>query len=297
MLGNCTSSYRTYRYANLAIRAACPLDLPLSESNEPDLFVEKGNLPNSLEEPTITKVGWSANSYQLLVQLPSLGRLKAIEGHRLILDVPSSMSKRSLTRFVLDFGLGPVFCQRGDVCFQGSVARVHDKVVLICGPPGCGKTVLALELELYGGCVLSDGLCRTSTANGQWNLLENSDRVRTYRDAFSYLGHDQFRACSFNSRIFEVLLSKFVKQTRIDAVIFLQPTTRSSVVVEQLCGSAKALALCQHISAFNKPYIARSTPKFFSIATQSLMYKVTFPSGLKRARALSDAVYEELTTV
>jgi hypothetical protein len=79
--------------------------------------------------------------------------------------------------------LGPMFScvasQRGLTCLHGAVVRVRDRVVVITGSSGAGKSTTALGLVQWGdGLLVSDDVAVLSERNGRVVVAAGASRIR-----------------------------------------------------------------------------------------------------------------------
>jgi len=200
------SSFHSYAFG-LGIESDVPIDgLPPVPAAAPDLRIHMGSLPETYDrgDPGAREI-WRSEPDPAepgdAVALHASGNgdflsLRYADGTYFVLrrsgdEVwavwPDSLSTAAAATYLLGPVIGFVLRLRGRTCFHASAVVVADRVVLLAGPAGIGKSSTAAALALRGRRVIADDIAVIDTLAGQWVVHPSIPSVRLWDDVVETL--------------------------------------------------------------------------------------------------------------
>lgn len=162
--------------------------------------VIEGPVGEELAAPRSKRPGCQIAAEQLLLNIPGLLRIKVQGGRSITFQ---RLNPRCLNddvqALLLSQALAGAFVQRGLLVLNGSAVQVGRRTLLICGPPGSGRSTLAAGLMTRGHQALADGLCLIGAKNSL--LWPGLPRLELYPDSRQHLGLDGPGAASIRPGI------------------------------------------------------------------------------------------------
>jgi hypothetical protein len=167
-----------YRVSGLAV--ASEIDLPGLIAGEPggapQVTIRRGEVPESLPQPTATGPTWQIAGKQFLLRIPDIARFLLNDGSEIVVAAESEATDADLSIFTLGGAFGILLHQREQVVLHGSAVRVGDKAVLFCGPSGAGKSTMAAALVQRGYPLVSEDVCVVTTSESGMPLVHPDGR-------------------------------------------------------------------------------------------------------------------------
>ena len=123
---------------------------------------------------------------------------------QILFDFPTATAQITLNRDLLDGGnledltliaLAPFLRRRG-LFITHAFSSAQESAVLLCGPPGSGKTTTGLALLNQGWEYLANDAALLQDMEGQVMVLPSPGAINLHPDAFSLLPGYSFTACS-----------------------------------------------------------------------------------------------------
>lgn len=124
----------------------------------PDVLIERGEVPEQLEAPTVIRKAWSADASRVLARSPR-GRFLVSSGRTIIYQPEPGFTAEDCATYLGGSIFGFLMHQRGEVVLHASANVVAGRANLFCGPSGMGKSTLAAALCRQGHGLLTDDFC------------------------------------------------------------------------------------------------------------------------------------------
>lgn len=165
-----------YRVSGLAV--ASEIDLPGliagTPERAPQVTIRRGEVPESLPEPTASGPTWQIAGRQFLMRIPDIARFLLIGGSEIVVTPESEAGDADIPIFILGTVFGILLHQREQIVLHASAVRVNGRAVLFCGSSGAGKSTLAAALAQRGYPLVTDDVC-TLTADNPGGPLVHPD--------------------------------------------------------------------------------------------------------------------------
>jgi hypothetical protein len=130
----------------------------------PDLTFVPGDVPEALEDPVVDyPVLQIAADGTALVRFEDIGRFLLRETE-VICALETAPDAPEVTAALFGNVLACICWRRGQLALHGSAVAIGDRAVLLIGPAGKGKSLLASALARRGHCVLSDEVAAVADA-------------------------------------------------------------------------------------------------------------------------------------
>lgn len=192
-----------HRAFGLRIDSDAPISgLPETTAEVPgELGIHMGTLPDAFDptDPAIRELWHSESDRSDDVDAVTLSAsadsewliLQYADGTRFVLDRggtgiwatwPARESADSAATYLLGPVIGFVLRLRGLTCFHASSVVIADRVILMLGPAGSGKSSIAAALALRGHRVTGDDIAVVQPDGGRWLVLPSIPGVRLWDD-------------------------------------------------------------------------------------------------------------------
>jgi hypothetical protein len=193
--GNYQNRYRyCYRAFGLTIGSGMEIPELLPADGEPDVVIQRGSVPETLENPKMKGVRFQAKPGEFLLTVDSVARFRVLTGNRIIIDGYPGIDEKDIRLFLLGSAVGALLHQRGMLPLHASAVKVDDRCVVFCGASGNGKSTTARALVKRGYRFHSDDLCVISvnhTVDGNVPVVfPGYPQLKLWEDALKKMGDD-----------------------------------------------------------------------------------------------------------
>lgn len=145
--------------AGLPLPATIPWPGPIC--GKPDVTFLRGTAPQSLTDPVVDhSVLQIADDGTALVRFLGIGRF-FLKDDQLICDLEVPPDAPELTAVIFGNVLTCICARFGQLPLHGSAIAIADRAVMLLGPAGAGKSLLAAALLQRGHCALADEVVAT----------------------------------------------------------------------------------------------------------------------------------------
>ncbi len=185
----------TYRYTAYGLDVESDLELPELVAADgtaaaPDLRIRLGSVPPRLEDPTESRVLWSARPGEWLQAIDGVGRYYVHDGGRELVIERDGGTDADLRAFLFGTTLGAIFHQRGLFVLHACTVALPGGAVAVAGAPGAGKSTTLAALLKRGHRVLSDDKTVVRFGADGPEVLAGYPTLRLWRDAVNRIGAD-----------------------------------------------------------------------------------------------------------
>jgi hypothetical protein len=131
-----------------------------------------------------------------------VARYFASQGNHMIIDPENkSVDPRSIRLYALATVMAAILLQRQMLPFHASAVSVNNKLILISGESGTGKSTTLTGLILRGYKVFSDDVVVLNrTGPDRVSAFASYPMIKLWRDSMTIIDHPQFSDCSFPIR-------------------------------------------------------------------------------------------------
>lgn len=211
-----------------------------------------------------------------------VARYFASHGNSMIIDPEENADSRSIRLYALATVMAAILLQRQIIPFHASAISVANKLILISGESGAGKSTALTGLILRGYKVFSDDVVVLNRTESDGVLAFASyPMIKLWRDSMTTIDHPQFSDYSFRIRhdldkygfFFH---DTFVKQARpIAALIIIKKGEQPTCTMRQL---QKTEAFAEAYRQLYRPLLIRgkeqNTICFRTISTLAQTVKI-----------------------
>lgn len=242
----------------------------------PEFFNEKfgveinyASVPRSLAEPTLSTPFFQISKDEFLLNIPNICSFHVSEGKYINIQPAENSSETEIFLFLIDSVYAVLAYQQNLFCFRGTALEKDGKAVIIAGPPGVGKSILAYELMRRNGFkLLSDGQIFSDAENvysGFKFLTIWEDMVQHY----NLNSEELTRVRPGIKKYFFVPENLSSKNTlRLDKIIVLPEKRRKHIAIEYMSGSTKLKYLWEISSWKRMAELLKKKQKYFPALVQ-----------------------------
>lgn len=240
-----SSCYSTY---GLTLHSELPLPELRVDSGQAEINIQLGKVPIHLPDAQLITPGYMANATATLVQLDTIGRCLAIEGHTLIVEPANGVDERSLRTYVLNTGLVALLQQRPVMVLQSSAIRWNDAAVLFAGIGAVGKSTLAALFADQGSSILTDEVAViTSDDKNRPVVQPGYPALKLWPDTLARLKSDWPAPHRLRPGIGKRIVcvpARFVPQAMpVAGIICLSSSSRSGIRIQSIKGTESMTTL------------------------------------------------------
>lgn len=244
-----------YRAFGLIIGSGIEIPELPGAKEEPDVVIEAGSVPESLENPRVVGVRFQAKPGHFLLKVDHIAKYLVSAGSKITVEAFPGAQEEDIRLFLLGSVFGAVIHQRGLFPLHASAIKVNSQCVVFCGASGTGKSTTAKAFIKQGYHLHSDDICVVSTgSNGIPMAYPGYPRLKLWEDALEKIGMD---AASY-SRVRRVLDKFTVPVTDrfnheplpIKKIYVLAPWNREDIEINELTGMEKFNVLKNHTYRF-----------------------------------------------
>jgi hypothetical protein len=244
---NSASSFFRYRAFGLNIESELECGSIMAATGEPDVYVCRGVVPQSLENATATGVFYQASPGRLLLNVPSVARFLISSGNKIVVDSAPDADPDFVLLLLLGSAFGALLHQRGILAFHGSAIVSHRSAVVFAGASGSGKSTLAAAFHQRGFPLLADDVCPVDTSR-EPVVLPGNPFLMLWADAVEQLGIDERHLRRARSGLEKYIFSlgdRFsAHPVQLSAVYLLELTNADHISLTPIQGVEKMKALC-----------------------------------------------------
>lgn len=244
-----------YRAFGLTIGSGIDIPELLRVKGEPEVVIEAGSVPESLENPEAVGVRFQAKPGQFLLKVDRIAKYLVSAGCKIMVEAFPEAQERDIRLFLLGSVFGALIHQRGLFPLHASAIKVNSQCVVICGASGTGKSTTAKAFIKRGYHLHSDDICVVSAGkDGTPVAYPGYPRLKLWEDALEKIG---MNAASY-SRVRQ-MLDKFTvpvtnrfnqKPLPIKKIYVLSPWNREDIEMSELTGMEKFNVLKNHTYRF-----------------------------------------------
>jgi hypothetical protein len=246
-----------YRVYGLTIGSSIEIPelLPVHGDLTPDVIVQPGSVPGSLENPKAVGARFQAEPGRFLLNVDNIARYLVSAGSRVTIEISPGADERDIRLFLLGSALGALIHQRGLLPLHASAVKVENRCVLFCGISGSGKSTTAKALINRGYHLHADDICVVSEDEAKQPLVyPGYPHLKLWEHALEKIGLES----SAYSRVRGVL-DKFSvpvsdrfnpEPLPIKKIYVLAPWNREDIEIQAVTGMAKFNVLKRHTYRF-----------------------------------------------
>lgn len=169
----------------------------ISSSNNPEVFLAYGNVPDFLTENTVSFPFIEANEKQFLLKLENVGRFLVENGTNITIELDANGNKSDLEKFVLTSVFGALSYQRNIIPIHGGVFVKNDEGILVTGISGQGKSTLIATLLKEGYQILSDDISNIKLIDNKVYVFPFCPYLLLWKETLQKLNFDIEKAHKF----------------------------------------------------------------------------------------------------
>jgi hypothetical protein len=178
-----------YQAFGLTIASTIPCPELLTQLGQPDVIIDYGAVPDTLEDAEVATGWYQQNSEAVLLKIDSIAKYLILQGKKIIIEPMAGSHADEVRLFLFGSAFGALLHQRGLLPVHGSAIEIHGSAVLFVGPSGQGKSTLAGGFHQLGYQIIADDVCVVSTANGDLtSVYPGFPRLKLWSDTLAKLG-------------------------------------------------------------------------------------------------------------
>ncbi len=179
-----------YKAFGLTINSAFPVTgfVPLKARINPDVTIEKGDVPASLSNVCNKGVLYQANSGEFLLRIEGIGNFYVAEGKKIIIEKERNAGWKDINVFLVGRVFGALLQQRRLLTLHASAVSIKGMNIIFAGHSGSGKSTLTAALVDRGAFLLSDDIVTISLINGNPLIIPSFPVIKLWEDSLLSLG-------------------------------------------------------------------------------------------------------------
>ena len=256
-----------HKYWGFGLHISSGMEFPelLSfEFKHPDVIITLGEVPaiNADIAFDIGHISYQVNDHELVFSVQDVASYYVADGNRIIIHPhPANTEDRAVRLFVLGAAMAGILQQRGQVPLHTSAVVVNDRLTLIAGQSGAGKSTTLAGLKQRQYRIFSDDI----TVLKELPDDDHISGVASY--PMIKLWEHSLQTLRLNDRSFPVMpgFEKYgfffhsafdTRQYPIERIILLETGETDTIRHKQLRGSEAFAGVVQHVykaSLFRQP--------------------------------------------
>ncbi len=147
-----------YRVPGLTVHSELCLPglIPLDAVTTPDVTIRAIEVPEALDDVSVTGPNWQRSADRFLLEIPSIGRFLLEGGYSIGFSRSADIGDQDIAIFLAGNVFGILLHQRNHIVLHASAIAVNGKAVLFCGASGAGKSTMAAALGSRGYPLVTD---------------------------------------------------------------------------------------------------------------------------------------------
>jgi hypothetical protein len=236
------------------------------------------------------------------LNVTGIGKYYATSGNLIIIEPFATADLESLRLYCLSNVFAAILFQRQVFPLHAAALIIDNKLVLICGDSGAGKSSLQASLLSKGAKIFSDDVCVPSlSASGEVFMYPSYPLMKFWRDTLSYfpfLGEPDVQLRPNYEKFGFFFHDEFQEKALSPSLVFF--LEKSSVISDLHLREIKGVELFQKLDSnvYRGEFLGQldlrmSHFKLFSkLANQIQGYVIERPDGINTIKELSDKVEE-----
>ena len=292
-------SYTYYKVYGLVIKSELELkELEKTTSTKFDVLIEKGKVPENLENPEKVGVRFQAKKGELLLHVDNIAKFYIANGSKIIIEDIETPDISEIKLFLLGSAFGALIFQRGKLPFHGSTVLINGKAVIVSGVSGAGKSTVTAELVKRGYPIIADDVSLIDVVEKNVCVFPGFARIKLWADTLDLLKIDdklekirpQLEKYSFPVDNYHN------KKTEISNVIIIKTKNTEGVTTEEIKGIEKFKILNNNIyrKQFAKP-LKVELEQFKIVSQMSAKVKLFVlerPNATNSIKEVADSIIE-----
>jgi hypothetical protein len=238
----------SYKAFGLLINSAFPVTgfVPLAFNAEPDVTIEKGDVPASLNNVCNKGVFYQANTNEFLLKIEGIGGFYASNGNKIIVEKSKAASWNDINVFLVGRVFGSLLQQRRLLTLHASAVRFNGCNFIFAGHSGSGKSTLTAAFIDKGAYLLADDIVTISLLNDNPMIIPSFPVIKIWEDSLLSLGKDpsEYKPVRDGYRKYYLPVSNFIDEPyNPEFIITLHTHNSESFESDVLSGVEKFSAL------------------------------------------------------
>lgn len=163
--------------------------LPNTQEN-PQIFIEYGNVPNSLQNSRLNGIRYWLKEKEYLLKVDGVAKYYVCNGEKIIIEPFPGSIEEDILVFLYSSVFGALLIQRGCLVLHGSACEINGRACIFLGRTGLGKTAFTAAMYQKGYSVICDEICAVRIIEGIPQVLPGIPRLSLWGDTINKLGMD-----------------------------------------------------------------------------------------------------------
>ncbi len=177
----------TYKAFGLNIHSLFEMpELYPFDSEEPDVFIQFGEVPEKLENPEREGVVFQLTKNEYLMQLDGVASYYVSNGERIIVCKQEGSTLQEVRLFILNSAFPALLYLRNTFLLHANAIKYNDECFLICGNTGAGKSTLTTEFINHNYRILSDDISALSKIENHIYVKSSFPFLKLWQDSLEY---------------------------------------------------------------------------------------------------------------
>jgi hypothetical protein len=276
---------------------------PAVTSLSTDILIKKGSIdsfvqlsPNSLSNEIVVDQNY------FYLNVIGIGKYYATSGNLIIIEPFATADLESLRLYCLSNVFAAILFQRHVFPLHAAALKIDNKLVLICGDSGAGKSSLQASLLSRGVRIFSDDVCVPYlTSSGEVFMHPSYPLMKFWRDTLSYfpfLGEPDLQLRPNYEKYGFFFHDEFQEKALSPSLVFF--LEKSSLISELHLREIKGVELFQKLNSnvYRGEFLGKLDLRmshfdlFSKLANQLQGYVIERPDSINTINELSDKVEE-----
>jgi hypothetical protein len=276
---------------------------PAVTSLSTDILIKKGSIdsfvqlsPNSLANEIVVDQNY------FYLNVTGIGKYYATSGNLIVIEPFATADLESLRLYCLSNVFAAILFQRHVFPLHAAALKIDNKLVLICGDSGAGKSSLQASLLSRGVKIFSDDVCVPYlTSSGEVFMHPSYPLMKFWRDTLSYfpfLGEPDLQLRPNYEKYGFFFHDEFQEKALSPSLVFF--LEKSSLISELHLREIKGVELFQKLNSnvYRGEFLGKLDLRmshfdlFSKLANQLQGYVIERPDSINTINELSDKVEE-----
>lgn len=278
----------TYKAFGLTIQSDIECPELIISSGTPNVIIQVGKVPESLENPLFSGVRFQTKGQEFLLYVDKIARYLVQNGRKITIDIYPNAELPEVRLFLLGSAFGALIHQRGLLPFHGSSVKIGESAIILSGLSGAGKSTLAAAFQKKGYSILSDDVSVISfSESGHPIIHPGYPQMKLWSDSILKLGGDPSHFSKTRKQLekhsIPIVDSFWDKPLPLSKIFIITSSNLGDLKTEPIKGVEKFSLLKTHTYRFNfvagKEMNSLHFKSFDLLAKSTEVIKLSRPSG------------------
>ncbi|MFA6076269.1 MAG: hypothetical protein WCV63_11080 [Negativicutes bacterium] len=230
--------------------------IPEENTRTVEASISIGAVPLTLPDRFAHGYKFQIADERFLLAIDNIARFYIVNGREIIIAPEAVAEETDIALFVLSSVMPVLLQQRGQLVLHGAAFEYNGRGIMVCGPPGCGKTTLMAALAQNGYKILTSGFGIVDcSAKAQPLIMPGYPYLKLWRYSLTMLDLDNAGFERLRNGLERYLLplgdKYYAKPLVLDKIYFIDNVVAANVGIDNIEQKEAAMLLIGNSYRYN----------------------------------------------